>query len=171
MRSRSNSGVRLDSYLKEVRQTILWLQNPMTGLLPASADHSHAWIRDNVNCALSIWALSLAYKKTAMDKDEDRAHNHELEQATVKVMRGLLTAMMRQRDRVERFKVTHSPLDAIHAKFAHDTGLTVVGDHEWGHLQIDAISLYVLTVAQMTASGLQVVNTLDEVAFIQNLGW
>jgi phosphorylase kinase alpha/beta subunit len=34
--------------------------------------------------------------------------------------------------------------------------LQVVGDHQWGHLQIDAISLYLLTMAQMTASGLQV---------------
>jgi phosphorylase kinase alpha/beta subunit len=36
-------------------------------------------------------------------------------------------------------------------------------------LQIDAISLYLLILAQMTASGLQIVFSLDEVAFIQNL--
>ena len=42
-------------------------------------------------------------------------------------------------------------------------------DDGWGHLQIDAISLYLLTLAQMTASGLQIIYTLDEVAFIQNL--
>ena len=47
--------------------------------------------------------------------------------------------------------------------------LQVVGDTEWGHLQIDAISLYLLTLAQMTASGMQIVFTLDEVAFVQNL--
>lgn len=35
--------------------------------------------------------------------------------------------------------------------------------------QIDAISLYLLILAQMTASGLQIVFTLDEVSFIQNL--
>lgn len=29
----------------------------------------------------------------------------------------------------------------------------VVGDHEWGHLQIDATSLFLLILAQMTASG------------------
>ena len=33
------------------------------------------------------------------------------------------------------------------------TGETVVGDYEWGHLQIDATSLYLLVLAQMTASG------------------
>ena len=42
-------------------------------------------------------------------------------------------------------------------------------DDGWGHLQIDAISLYLLTLSQMTASGLQIIYTLDEVAFIQNL--
>ena len=73
------------------------------------------------------------------------------------------------------------------------TGNTVVGDDAWGHLQIDATSLYILVLAQMTAtgvcvclsvclcvhvsfcsfvtysSGLRIVYTLDEVAFIQNL--
>ena len=48
-------------------------------------------------------------------------------------------------------------------------GLPVVGDHEWGHLQIDAISLYLLVLAEMTASGLQIIYTLDEVAIVQNL--
>ena len=47
--------------------------------------------------------------------------------------------------------------------------IQVVGDHEWGHLQIDAISLYLLTMAQMTASGLQIIFSLDEVSFVQNL--
>lgn len=44
-----------------------------------------------------------------------------------------------------------------------------MGDFEWGHLQVDATSLYLLTLAQMIAGGLQVVSTLDEVAFVQNL--
>ena len=30
---------------------------------------------------------------------------------------------------------------------------SVVGDNEWGHLQIDATSLFLLVLAQMTASG------------------
>ena len=33
------------------------------------------------------------------------------------------------------------------------TGETVVGDHAWGHLQLDATSIYLLVLAQMTASG------------------
>ena len=34
---------------------------------------------------------------------------------------------------------------------------------------MDAVSLYLLTLAQMTASGLQIIFSLDEVAFVQNL--
>ena len=45
----------------------------------------------------------------------------------------------------------------------------MVGDFAWGHLQIDAISLYLLILAEMTAAGLQIIFTLDEVSFIQNL--
>jgi phosphorylase kinase alpha/beta subunit len=76
---------------------------------------------------------------------------YHLEQATVRCMRGLLLSMMRQSDRLERFKNTSDPKDSIHAKFGVKTGLQVVGDEEWGHLQIDAISLYLLFLAQVIA--------------------
>ena len=117
---------------------------------------------------LGVWALSLAYKKGA-DYDEDRAKAYELERSCIKCMRGLLTSMTRQLEKIERFKEDFSPKDSIHAKFDCKTGLPVVGDHEWGHLQIDAISLYLLVLAEMTASGLQIIYTLDEVAIVQNL--
>lgn len=68
-------------------------------------------------------------------------------------MRGLLMAMMQQKDKVEKFKVSQIPLHSLHAKYSSATGQTVVGDNEWGHLQIDAVSLYLLILAQMTASG------------------
>ena len=71
----------------------------------------------------------------------------------MKLMRGLLKAMVRQVGKVEQFKYTQKPNDSIHAKFSVDTGLPCVGDEEWGHLQIDAISLFLLQLAQMTASG------------------
>ncbi|XP_008550075.1 probable phosphorylase b kinase regulatory subunit alpha isoform X2 [Microplitis demolitor] len=168
MRSRSNSGVRLDYYQRVIHKIIMNHQNPVTGLFPLSEDLDHAWIRDNVYCILAVWGLSMAYKKIA-DVDEDRAKTYELEQSCVKLMRGLLMAMMQQKDKVEKFKITQNPLDALHAKYSASTGQTVVGDNEWGHLQIDAVSLYLLILAQMTASGLQIVFNLDEVAFIQNL--
>ncbi|XP_044256007.1 probable phosphorylase b kinase regulatory subunit alpha isoform X1 [Tribolium madens] len=168
MRTRSNSGVRLDYYHRLVHKIIMSNQNPVTGLFPASLENSHAWIRDNVYCILAVWGLSMSYKKMA-DQDEDRAKTYELEQSCVKLMRGLLMAMMQQKEKVERFKQTQNPLDSLHAKYSSQTGEIVVGDNEWGHLQIDAISLYLLILAQMTASGLQIVFNLDEVAFIQNL--
>ncbi|CAK9801003.1 Probable phosphorylase b kinase regulatory subunit alpha [Anthophora plagiata] len=168
MRSRSNSGVRLDYYQRIVHKIIMKHQNAVTGLFPASPENDHAWVRDNVYCILAVWGLSMAYKKIA-DADEDRAKTYELEQSCVKLMRGLLMAMMQQKEKVERFKSSQNPHDALHAKYSSVTGQTVVGDTEWGHLQIDAISLYLLTLAQMTASGLQIVFNLDEVAFIQNL--
>ncbi|XP_075158460.1 putative phosphorylase b kinase regulatory subunit alpha isoform X9 [Haematobia irritans] len=168
MRSRSNSGVRLDYYQRIVHRLIMSHQEPVTGLFPASNVNSHAWIRDNVYCILAVWGLSMAYKKIA-DQDEDRAKCYELEQSCVKLMRGLLMAMMNQKDKVEKFKITQNPLDSLHAKYSSSNGQPVVGDGEWGHLQIDAVSLYLLILAQMTASGLQIVFSLDEVSFIQNL--
>ncbi|XP_006613332.1 probable phosphorylase b kinase regulatory subunit alpha isoform X4 [Apis dorsata] len=168
MRSRSNSGVRLDYYQRIVHKIIMKHQNAVTGLFPASPENNHAWVRDNVYCILAVWGLSMAYKKIA-DADEDRAKTYELEQSCVKLMRGLLMAMMQQKGKVEQFKSSQNPCDALHAKYSSVNGQTVVGDTEWGHLQIDAISLYLLILAQMTASGLQIVFNLDEVAFIQNL--
>ncbi|XP_062998053.1 phosphorylase b kinase regulatory subunit alpha, skeletal muscle isoform [Elgaria multicarinata webbii] len=168
MRSRSNSGVRLDGYARLVQQTILRHQNPVTGLLPASCDHRDAWVRDNVYSILAVWALGLAYRKNA-DRDEDKAKAYELEQSVVKLMRGLLQCMMRQVDKVEAFKYSQSTKDCLHAKYNTGTCATVVGDDQWGHLQLDATSLYLLMLAQMTASGLHIIHSLDEVNFIQNL--
>ncbi|NXK41979.1 KPB1 kinase, partial [Piprites chloris] len=168
MRSRSNSGVRLDGYGRLVQQTILRHQDAVTGLLPASADHRDAWVRDNVYSILAVWGLGLAYRKNA-DRDEDKAKAYELEQSVVKLMRGLLQCMMRQVDKVEAFKYSQSTKDCLHAKYNTQTCATVVGDNEWGHLQLDATSLYLLMLAQMTASGLHIIHSLDEVNFIQNL--
>ncbi len=58
-----------------------------------------------------------------------------------------------QLDKVEKFKYSKSSLDSLHAKYNTKTCATVVGDREWGHLQLDATSVYLLFLAQMTASG------------------
>ncbi|KAL4230406.1 Phosphorylase b kinase regulatory subunit alpha [Mactra antiquata] len=168
MRNRSNSGVRLDYFQRLVNRTILKHQNPVTGLFPATENNTDAWVRDNVYSILAVWGLSLAYRKTA-DLDEDLAKAYELEQSVVKLMRGLLRSMMLQTGKLESFKITQSPKDCFHAKYSSITGKTVVGDKEWGHLQIDATSLYLLFLAQMTAAGLQIIYTLDEAAFVQNM--
>ncbi|XP_073330653.1 phosphorylase b kinase regulatory subunit alpha, skeletal muscle isoform isoform X2 [Pagrus major] len=168
MRSRSNSGVKLDNYARMVQQTILRHQDPVTGLLPGVPDQPHSWVRDNVYSVVSVWALSLAYRKNA-DRDEDKAKAYELEQSVVKLMRGILQGIMRQLDKVEKFKYSRSTSDSLHAKYNTRTCAPVVGDDQWGHLQVDATSLFLLFLAQMTASGLHIVYTQDEVDVVQNL--
>jgi phosphorylase kinase alpha/beta subunit len=162
---------RLDHYYQLIKQVILSRQDPITGLLPASTavnthgNYTDAWVRDNVYSILAAWGLGLAYRKL----DWDRGRAYELEQSVVKAMRGLLFAMMRQAHKVECFKQTQSPLDSLHAKYDTRTASAVVGDAEWGHLQIDATSLWLLMLGQMTASGLFIIYTIDEVNFVQNL--
>lgn len=56
-------------------------------------------------------------------------------------------------DKVEKFKYSRSTSDSLHAKYNTRTCATVVGDDQWGHLQVDATSLFLLFLAQMTASG------------------
>jgi phosphorylase kinase alpha/beta subunit len=166
-----NRSQQLDRYYQQIQSIILSRQNPITGLFPASTaitahgDYTDAWVRDNVYTILAVWGLALAYRKV----DAPPGRLFELEQSVIKLMRGLLFCMLRQADKVERFKQTQSPLDALHAKYSTHTGDVVVGDDEWGHLQLDATSLFVLILAQMTASGFAVIYTLDEVNFVQNL--
>ena len=111
------SAKRLDQYLADVEDTILARQDANTGLLPASTaitvhgDYTHAWVRDNVYSILAVWALGRAYRRV----DQDIADR--LDGNVVRLMRGLLAAMMRQANKVERFKVTQNPLDALHAKY------------------------------------------------------
>jgi phosphorylase kinase alpha/beta subunit len=166
-----NRSQQLDRYYQQIQSIILSRQNPITGLFPASTaitahgDYTDAWVRDNVYTILAVWGLALAYRKV----DAPPGRLFELEQSVVKLMRGLLFCMLRQAEKVEQFKQTQSPLDALHAKYSTHTGDVVVGDDEWGHLQLDATSLFILILAQMTASGLPVVYTIDEVNFVQNL--
>lgn len=160
----------LDKIFREVEAVILSRQHPVTGLFPASTsinahgNYTDAWVRDNVYTIMSIWSLGMAYRHFG---SVDRAD--QLEQATIKMMRGLLTSMMRQAPKVETFKHTLAQVDALHAKYDTETGLEVVADDAWGHLQLDATSIFLLMLAQMSASGLRIVRTFDEVDFVQNL--
>ncbi len=161
---------KLDTIFNQVESVIMSRQHPVTGLMPASTavtthgDYTDAWVRDNVYSIMSVWALGLAYRR---QHETERAD--QLEQTTIKLMRGLLLSMMRQANKVEKFKNTLHPIDALHAKYDTATGLPVVADDAWGHLQIDATSIFLLMMAQMTASGLRIIRTLGEVDFIQNL--
>ncbi|HEX3140379.1 MAG TPA: glycoside hydrolase family 15 protein, partial [Rhizobacter sp.] len=171
-RSTQPENARRDQLLAHTRQVseiILARQDPGTGLMPASTavtvhgDYTHAWVRDNVYSILAVWATALAWRRS------EPAQALSFEAAVVKLMRGLLAAMMKQSHKVERFKHTQNPLDALHAKYDTQRGEPVVGDSEWGHLQLDATALYLLMLAQMSASGLRIVVQPDEQAFVQNL--
>jgi phosphorylase kinase alpha/beta subunit len=167
----NNPHDKLDAYYQQVQNIILNKQDWVSGLLPASTavnvhgNYTDAWVRDNVYSILAAWGLALAYRRV----DENQGRTYLLEQSVVKLMRGLLTAMMRQASKVEKFKQSQHPIDALHAKYDTKSGGCVVGDDQWGHLQLDATSLFLLMLAQMTASGLRIVFTIDEVNFVQNL--
>ncbi|NOT83728.1 MAG: glycosyl hydrolase family 15 [Methylococcaceae bacterium] len=169
--NQNDSHEKLDAYYQQVQDIILKRQDWVTGLLPASTavnahgNYTDAWVRDNVYSILAAWGLALAYRCVA----GQQGRTYLLEQSVVKLMRGLLTAMMRQAPKVEQFKQSQNPLDALHAKYDTQSGAVVVGDDQWGHLQLDATSLFLLMLAQMTTSGLRIVFTLDEVNFVQNL--
>ncbi len=160
----------LERLYAEVETVILSRQHPVTGLLPASTavnnhgDYTDAWVRDNVYSIMSVWALGIAFRRQGNEHKAD-----QLGQSTIKLMRGLLQSMMRQSRKVEAFKYSLENKDSLHAKYDTATGLPVVADDAWGHLQIDATSLYLLMLAQMSASGLRIICTSDEVDFIQNL--
>ncbi|MFZ5841736.1 MAG: glycoside hydrolase family 15 protein [Pseudomonadota bacterium] len=164
-------AAQLDRYFVQVDALLLRRQDPVTGLFPASTavtvhgDYTDAWVRDNVYSIQAVWGLALAYRRAGVDN----TRAYLLEQTVVKLMRGLLLAMMRQAAKVERFKQTQDPLDALHAKYNTRSGEVVVADDKWGHLQLDATSIYLLMLAQMTRAGLRIVFNLDEVAFVQNL--
>lgn len=160
----------LERLYAEIETVILSRQHPLTGLLPASTainnhgNYNDAWVRDNVYSIICVWGLGMAFRRQG-----DLHKSDHLEQATIKLMRGLLQSMMRQANKLEAFKHSFNNSDALHAKYDTATGLPVVADDAWGHLQIDATSLYLLMLAQMSGSGLRIVCTVSEVNFVQNL--
>ncbi|CEG79151.1 hypothetical protein RMATCC62417_13649 [Rhizopus microsporus] len=169
--NRKQTLERLDYYYQVINTTVLSKQNPASGLIPASVaitthgNYTDAWVRDNVYSIYCVYGLALAYRRV----DDTSGRAFELEHAVIKLMRGLLFAMMRQAPKVEKFKKTQNIFDALHAKYDTKTGETVVGDRDWGHLQIDATSLFIVALADMTTSGLSIIFTQDEVDFVQNL--
>ncbi|MEX2367634.1 MAG: glycoside hydrolase family 15 protein, partial [Pseudohongiellaceae bacterium] len=164
---------RLDHYFDEVYATILSRQDDKTGLFPASTDvnghgdYTDAWVRDNVYSVQAVWGLWLGYRRT----NHNPGRTEYLGDCVTRLMRGLLSSMLRQSHKVERFKYTQNPMDSLHAKYGTQSGDTVVDDDKWGHLQLDATSIFLLMLAQMTRSGLRLIHTVDEVNFVQNLVW
>ncbi|XP_072488237.1 phosphorylase b kinase regulatory subunit beta isoform X3 [Notamacropus eugenii] len=158
---------KLDHYYRIVKSTVLQYQSPTTGLFPTKtcADVHKAKVQDSLYCAASAWALALAYRRI----DDDKGRTHELEHSAIKCMRGILYCYMRQADKVQQFKQDPRPTTCLHSIFNVHTGDEVFSYEEYGHLQINAISLYLLYLVEMISSGLQIIYNTDEVAFIQNL--
>ncbi|XP_058979879.1 probable phosphorylase b kinase regulatory subunit beta isoform X3 [Musca domestica] len=157
---------QLDIYYGIVKRQLLRFQSPINGLFPVmSIDHEVGSVRDSVYCAAAVWSLYQAYRRI----DDDRGKSYELGQSTVKCMRGILECWIKQASRVELFKQRQSNQHALHSKFHLHTGEIIYSDDLYNHLQIDVVSLYLIFLVQMITSGLQIIYTQDEVAFIQNL--
>lgn len=78
-----------------------------------------------------------------------------LGQIAVKAMRGILFCWMRQANKLEKYKLNPSKENALHSKFNIITG-EELNDMNYGHLQIYCVANYLVTLAQMITSGLQV---------------
>ncbi|XP_040919782.1 phosphorylase b kinase regulatory subunit beta isoform X2 [Toxotes jaculatrix] len=158
---------KLDRYYNAVKTTILNYQSPTTGLFPTKTCSTckEAKVRDSLYCAAAAWALAMAYRRI----DDDMGRTHELEHSAIKCMRGILYCYMRQADKVEQFKQDPSPSKCLHSVFNVDTGDEVYSYSDYHHLQIDAVSLFLLYLVEMICSGLQIIYNTDEVSFIQNL--
>uniref|UniRef100_A0A8B9NVG1 Phosphorylase b kinase regulatory subunit n=1 Tax=Apteryx owenii TaxID=8824 RepID=A0A8B9NVG1_APTOW len=158
---------KLDHYYRIVKSTLLLYQSPTTGLFPTKTygDNQKAKVQDSLYCAACAWALALAYRRI----DDDKGRTHELEHSAIKCMRGILYCYMRQADKVQRFKQDPKPSECLHSVFSAQTGDEVFSCEEYGHLQINAVSLFLLYLVEMISSGLQIIYNTDEVSFIQNL--
>ncbi|GIY61546.1 probable phosphorylase b kinase regulatory subunit beta [Caerostris darwini] len=145
---------QLDAYYGQVKRQILNHQSSTTGLFPQMTKETEiASIRDSIYCAVSVWSLYQAYKRI----DDDRGKAYELGQSAVKF---------------EKYKMNQCPEFALHSRFHLETGQPLEGDNDlesYGHLQLDVVSLYLLFLVQMIMSGLQIIYTMDEVSFVQNL--
>ena len=82
-----------------MKRQILAFQSLTTGLFPnhLEPDKKVGHVVENVFCAIAVWSLRQCYYK--IDNDQGRAH--ELGQAAVKCMRGILNCWMRQAQKVE----------------------------------------------------------------------
>ncbi|NXR56621.1 KPBB kinase, partial [Hippolais icterina] len=158
---------KLNHYYRIVKSTLLLHQSPTTGLFPTKTfgNNQKAKVHDSLYCAACAWALALAYRRI----DDDKGRTHELEHSAIKCMRGILYCYMRQADKVQKFKQDPKPSACLHSVFNAHTGDEVFSHEEYGHLQINAVSLFLLYLVEMISSGLQIIYNTDEVSFIQNL--
>ena len=152
---------KLDHYYRIVKSTLLLYQSPTTGLFltKTCGVNQKARIQDSLYCAAGAWALALAYRSL----EDDKGRTHELEHSTVKCVSGILYCYLCQA------KQDPCPTTCLHSFFNVHTGDELLSYEEFGHLQINAESLYLLYLVEMISLGLQIIYNTDEVTFIQNL--
>nr|CAH8827810.1 unnamed protein product [Trichobilharzia regenti] len=158
---------KLDFYYRVVKSQILRFQHPISGLfplIPMNSNCRYSHVRDSVYCATVVWALHRCFSRV----DDDEGRHYELGQSAVKCMRSILMGWMQQSTRLEHFKRVQNSDTCLHPRFDYETGEPIYDDH-YKNLQMDCIGLYVIQLTQMIHSGLQIVYTKDEVAFVQNL--
>ncbi|KAF7255450.1 hypothetical protein EG68_10683, partial [Paragonimus skrjabini miyazakii] len=150
-----------------VKDQILKYQHPISGLFPLNPKDPHckfSHVRDSVYCATVLWALHRSLTRI----DDDAGRHYELGQCAVKCMRAILIGWMQQSSRLEQFKKSQNLDTCLNSRLDYETG-EPIDDPNYKNLQMDCVGLFVIQLAQMIASGLQVVYTRDEVAFMQNL--
>lgn len=141
-------------------------QSVMNGLYPEnSAETVVGSVRETLYCCMATWTLHLAYKRL----DDNQGKAFELGQSTVMGLQGVLRCWMRQSGKVELFKGSQKASNSLHVKFNMDTSMEVYSDDDYNHLQIDVVSLFLLFLVQAISSGLEVIDTPADVAFVQNL--
>lgn len=159
---------RTNYYFDLLSEQIMRFQRSTTGLFPTDTSDPNCketHIRDNLYCAIAMWALHLAYKRVSADDGK----GYLLGQSAVKTMRGVLKCWMHQTKELNAFTNEQTPVNALHAKFNIDTCFPLDCAQDYPHLQGDLVGLYLLMMVQMIQSGLQIIYTSDEVDFIQNL--
>ena len=156
----------LDRFYKLLYTQIIQHQSLATGLFPIFSKQvsTEGHVRDTIYCAISVWSLRQCYSKV----DDDKGRTHHLGQVAVKAMRGILFCWMRQAHKLERYKLNQLKENALHCKFNIVTG-EELDNETYGHLQLDSIALYLVTLTQMISSGLQIIFSTDEVNFVQGL--
>lgn len=156
----------VDAVYYMINKMILNYQSVTSGLFPRySSETKVAYVKDSIYCALACWACSVAYNRI----DDDRGRQTELRQSAVKTMRGIMFSWMQQCEMLNQFKAKNFVECALHARFCLSTGMVLSSSKDYGHLQMDLIALYLLALVQMTAGGVQIIYTHDEVCFVQNL--
>ncbi|KAF0992351.1 hypothetical protein HZS_723 [Henneguya salminicola] len=154
---------KLEKYYDYIKSTILYRQSGDLGLFSRCDLIDCGHVRDNVYCVICLWTASLAFKYT----DDMSGKAYELEHSAIKCMRAILFCWMNQISELEDFKQKLTDAHCLSTLFNVHTGIPYQGDYN--HLQIDAVSLYILILCQMTVSGCNLIYTKDEASFIQNV--